>query len=113
MRVLLADLAAHVGERVTVAGWLHRRRALSHVTFLILRDRSGLGQIVLSADPDPLAPETVLTATGTVLASDQAPGAAQIHDPDLSIISTPADPPPLELWRPTQREQLPQLLDLA
>ena len=52
MRVLLADLAAHVGERVTVAGWLHRRRALSQVTFLVIRDRSGLGQIVLSDDRD-------------------------------------------------------------
>jgi nondiscriminating aspartyl-tRNA synthetase len=30
-------------------GWVHRRRELGAVTFLILRDRSGLGQVVVRA----------------------------------------------------------------
>ena len=46
-RVLAADLPPHVGEHVTIAGWLHRRRELKSVTFLIVRDRSGLAQVVL------------------------------------------------------------------
>ena len=48
-RVLAADLPAHVGEKVRMAGWLHRRRELKSVTFLIVRDRSGLAQVVLPA----------------------------------------------------------------
>ena len=46
-RVLAADLPRHVGEHVMIAGWLHRRRELKSVTFLIVRDRSGLAQVVL------------------------------------------------------------------
>lgn len=46
-RVLSAQLPEHVGETVEISGWLHRRRALKTVTFLVLRDRSGLAQVVL------------------------------------------------------------------
>jgi aspartyl-tRNA synthetase len=52
-RVLSADLPEHIGKRVTIAGWLHRRRELKSVTFLIVRDRSGVAQVVLP----PLAPD--------------------------------------------------------
>jgi nondiscriminating aspartyl-tRNA synthetase len=64
-RILAADLSSHVGQRVTIAGWLHRRRELKSVTFLIVRDRSGLAQVVLR-DPAP--------AGGPGSAGDPAPG---------------------------------------
>ncbi len=49
-RTLAADLPAQAG-RAAIAGWLHRKRQLKSVTFLIVRDRSGLAQAVLT-DPD-------------------------------------------------------------
>ena len=58
-RVLAADLHAHVGEQVRIAGWLHRRRELKSVTFLIVRDRSGLAQVVLSGLTQREAPPAV------------------------------------------------------
>ena len=64
-RILAAELPEHVGERVTIAGWLHRRRELKSVTFLIIRDRTGLAQVVLPPEPPGLPP----TAGG-----DGAPG---------------------------------------
>lgn len=56
-RVLAADLPSHVGEQVRIAGWLHRRRELKSVTFLIVRDRSGLAQVVVAA-PGEAGPST-------------------------------------------------------
>src|SRR5215472_14064691 len=69
-RVMAAEVPEHVGERVTIAGWLHRRRELKSVTFLILRDSSGLAQVVLPAQARCEIPEeTVLQVEGLVTAS--------------------------------------------
>ncbi len=113
-RVLSADLPGHVGERVTIAGWLHRRRELKSVTFLILRDRAGLAQVVLPpGQAADLPEETVLQIEGTVTANDLAPGGAELTEPELTELSGPAQPPPFDLYRPTLTATLPTILDHA
>ncbi|WP_433221545.1 aspartate--tRNA(Asn) ligase [Microtetraspora malaysiensis] len=117
-RVLAAELPHHVGRRVTVQGWLHRRRVLKSVAFLILRDRSGLAQVVV-AEPDALnavgdhPEETVLQVTGTVTANAQAPGGAEVASPEVVALSGPAVAPPFDLYRPTVPATLPTVLDHA
>ncbi len=113
-RVLSAELPEHIGEKVTIAGWLHRRRELKSVTFMIIRDRSGLAQVVLP--PGAIAAfgeETVLQVEGLVVASEQAPGGAELIDPVLTELSGPATPPPFDLYRPTLTATLPTILDGA
>ena len=114
-RILVSELANHVGERVTVMGWLHRLRELSQVAFLIVRDRRGLGQVVITepGEATKLQAETVLAVTGEVRASDQAPGGAELHEPLIEVLAAPPEPPPLELWRPSLAASLPTQLDLA
>ena len=116
-RVLASDLSAHVGERVCVSGWLHRKRDLKSVTFLIVRDRSGLSQVVLTgqeaASAGDLPEETVIAVSGLVRASAQAPGGAELCEPSVSVLSRPAEPPPFDLYRPAVTAALPTVLDHA
>jgi len=49
-RIWSSELKERVGERVRLAGWLHRLRRLSNVSFLILRDAKGTAQVVLELD---------------------------------------------------------------
>jgi nondiscriminating aspartyl-tRNA synthetase len=117
-RVLSGDLRPRVGERVCVAGWLHHQRRLAKLTFVLLRDRTGLAQVVVD-DPavidsvSALLPETVLEVEATVVASEQAPDGVELHDPSFSVVSQPAEAPPVELRRPVLKEQLPTVLDHA
>lgn len=113
-RVLAADLpTAEPGERVRLQGWVHRRRELASVTFVVLRDRSGLAQIVLPGrQPLPETPEeTTVEVVGTLSANPQAPGGVEVVEPTITALTEPAATPPVELWRPGLDVSLPTLLD--
>lgn len=72
--------SGQVGEEVTVAGWVHRRRDHGGLIFIDLRDRSGLLQLVFHPETDPelfalaerLRPEHVVSATGRIVAREPA-----------------------------------------
>ncbi len=117
-RILSSTLHAHVDELVTLEGWVHRRRRLASVTFLVLRDRGGLAQVVVT-DPavrlqiDALPEETVVRVTGRVTANTGAPTGHEVTAPEISSLSAPAAGQPLELWRPRLDTTLPTFLDNA
>jgi nondiscriminating aspartyl-tRNA synthetase len=117
-RTLAVDLAAHVGRRVRTAGWLHHQRQLARVAFLLVRDRSGIAQIVLTDKADRKAlerlfAETVIEVEGTVVANDQAPAGVELVEPTIVVLTESASAPPFELRRPQLNAQLPTLLDHA
>lgn len=113
-RIFTNQLSAHVGGRIRLAGWLHQRRELSRVSFVVLRDARGLAQIVVEDDAvDGLLPETVLEVEGDVVAAPQAPGGVEVHAPAFRVLARPAEAPPIELRRPDLKEQLPTILDYA
>jgi nondiscriminating aspartyl-tRNA synthetase len=101
------------GSPVTLEGWVHRRRELARVTFLVLRDRSGLAQVVLPAGTVVPPEETTVQVTGTATANAQAPGGVEVTDAVVEALTEPAETPPAELWRPQLDVQLPTLLDHA
>jgi nondiscriminating aspartyl-tRNA synthetase len=117
-RIWTTELGDHVGERVRLAGWLHHQRQLAQVTFLLLRDRAGIAQVVVTSEPErarvaELVPESVIEVTGVAVASDQAPAGVELHEPHVEVIVRPDATPPFELRRRDLPVQLPTLLDHA
>ena len=109
MRTLIRDLSAHVGEQVTVAGWLHKKRLLGGLNFLTVRDRSGIAQALLS-DKDELEKlrglqiGTVLRFTGAVTADERAPGGVELHNVSVEVEVPVTDEPPIEIDKPIQHK---------
>ncbi|WP_328851970.1 aspartate--tRNA(Asn) ligase [Micromonospora globbae] len=117
-RVLSAQLPAHVGGTVRIAGWVHRRRLLKSVAFLVVRDAAGLAQVVVT-DPavragiEELTEETVVEVTATVVANPAAPAGVELTAPVVRPLGPPAVPPPFDLYRPALTASLPTQLDHA
>ncbi|QIS09331.1 aspartate--tRNA(Asn) ligase [Nocardia arthritidis] len=117
-RTLCAELPAAAGRPVTLAGWIHRRRQLAAVTFVVIRDRTGQSQVVVT-DPavreqvSALPEETAVRVTGTALANPKAPGGVEVVEPSIHPLCAPARQQPVDLWRPTLRATLPTVLDHA
>src|SRR5216683_2986193 len=118
-RTLAARLPeAAPGSQVRVEGWVHRRRVLGAVTFLILRDRSGLAQVVVR-DRRALevvqrcGEETVVAVIGVATYNLAAPGGVEVTEPQITLLGEPAQAPPVELWRPNLDAGLPTILDHA
>jgi len=106
--VLRAD---HVGQRVRLGGWVHRRRDLGGIVFIDLRDRSGLLQVAFGPGwslpevlerASGLGSETVVLVEGEVVARppgatnpEMPTGEVEVHATGLTVVgvaTTPAIP---------------------
>ncbi|HMN31308.1 MAG TPA: OB-fold nucleic acid binding domain-containing protein, partial [Caldilineaceae bacterium] len=98
----------HVGQRVTLAGWLNRRRDHGGVIFLDLRDRFGLTQVTVDSATTPQAHEVaagarseyVLQVSGVVQPrpagqenSQLATGAIEVVADQVTILNPARTPP--------------------
>lgn len=105
MRTLSSQAAQHIGETITVQGWLHKKRILGGLTFINLRDRRGLIQVVIK-DKDEVEKlrglhiGTVLTVSGLVTEEPRAPGGAELHDAVLTVQVPVTEEPPIEIDKP-------------
>jgi nondiscriminating aspartyl-tRNA synthetase len=117
-RILSTQLAAHRHETVTIAGWIHRRRLLKSVAFLIVRDAEGLSQVVVTepatrSQLEELSEESVVEVVATVTGNQQAPGGVELTDPKITVLAAVGVPLPFELHRPAVTASLPTQLDHA
>ena len=102
--------AKHIGDTITVCGWVHRRRDHGGVIFLDLRDRQGLLQVVVDPDTkdafataDRARSEWVMQITGLVRArpegtvnADMPTGEIEVLGCEVKVLNT-ADTPPFQL----------------
>jgi nondiscriminating aspartyl-tRNA synthetase len=118
-RVLSNELSLHVGERIHMAGWMHRIRKLgSGMVFVHLRDRAGICQIVVEspeavASIDGLLVESVVEVEGTVVAEPQAAGGYELHDPVFTVLARVTEALPFPISKPVINAHLDTFLDHA
>ena len=101
--VKVTQLKDHVGQSVTLAGWLYNSRVSSKVVFLVVRDGSGSVQCVtpkavvgeaLFAELDSLPQESSLQVDGEVKAEPRSPGGHELHVRAVQIVGR-AEPFPI------------------
>ncbi|MGO1319522.1 MAG: aspartate--tRNA ligase [Galactobacter sp.] len=94
--------AEHIGQTVTLAGWVARRRDHGGVAFLDLRDRSGVAQVVVHDEAvfSPLRNEFVIAVTGKVMQRPEGnenpelpTGAIEVFAESLEVLNTAAPLP--------------------
>ena len=92
----------HIGNQLTLKGWVGRRRDLGGLIFIDLRDREGVMQLVINpeevsaevmAKAESLRSEFVIEVTGLVAAREQAndklpTGAVELKVQELTILNT-------------------------
>ncbi len=102
----------HVGQEVTLAGWVHRRRDHGALIFIDLRDREGIVQIVVDANTageahriaDQARSEYVLQVKGEVRARPEGLRNPNIPTGDIEVVAkevvilNPAKTPPFYIY---------------
>jgi len=84
--------ARYVGERVTVRGWVYRKRESKNTIFIVVRDASGIIQCTVKrgspswADAERVTIESSVELSGTVKRDERAPGGYEILADGLRIL---------------------------
>lgn len=99
---------SYIGEKITIKGWVQKRRDLGGLIFIDLRDREGIVQVVFNPDlsgealalAEKIRNEYVLSVTGTVVARGEGTvnpnlktGKVEIHADEVEIINEAKTPP--------------------
>lgn len=105
MRILSNKLKDNIGQPVHIQGWLHKKRLLGGLTFINVRDRGGLVQVVIDNKDEVeklrgLQIGTVLSVDGTVVEEPRAPGGAELHQATLTVHVPVEAEPPIEIDKP-------------
>ncbi len=101
--VRIEQIAQHVGEVITIKGWLYHKTDKGKLQFLLVRDGTGVIQAVVLEDEvsakvfeaaTVVTPESSVIVTGTVRADKRAPGGYELALTDLQIVQL-AEPYPI------------------
>jgi aspartyl-tRNA synthetase len=100
--------ASDIGKQVVLMGWVAKRRDFGELTFVDLRDRAGITQVVFNAEITPdahtrakeLRGEYVIAVTGTVVARDEntrnpklATGDVEVRAQQMLLLNDARTPP--------------------
>src|SRR5688500_6306152 len=100
--VYIDRIGEHVGQPVTIKGWLHNRRSSGKIHFLVVRDGTGFLQVVMGKNDVPedtfkaadhLSQESSIIVSGTVREDKRAKGGYELTANALEIVSAATDYP--------------------
>jgi asparaginyl-tRNA synthetase len=101
-KVYIKDLCHHVGDEVTIEGWLYNRRSSGKIHFLLIRDGTGIVQSVAGKwdlEPavfelcDSIAQESAVRGRGTVREDRRAPGGYELQLNHVEVVGPAAEYP--------------------
>src|SRR2546426_9978449 len=102
---LTSQLGESLNKEVVLAGWVHDVRVLGGISFLLLRDMSGIVQVTAPKAKAPaevlkeiagLHQEDVLFVRGTVVSSKMAKRGIEVIPTELEVVSGAETPLPLD-----------------
>lgn len=102
-RILAAELPNHIGKEVRMVGWLHHVRALGKISFVALRDRTGIAQGVIldpkQLDVTHLKKESIVELVGRVKEEKQARSGVEVEVLSITPMIEPVEEIPYEISR--------------
>ncbi len=110
MRVLVKELGTYIDRAVEVKGWVHRIRELGGISFVLLRDRTGMVQLVYEGKVG-FTQESVLSVRGTVRKNEKAPGGLEIQVANTEILAQAHPDLPIPVNQEPEKLSLEALLD--
>jgi asparaginyl-tRNA synthetase len=102
MNAYIDRIGEHVGQNVTIRGWLHNRRSSGKIHFLVVRDGTGFLQVVMGKNDVPedvfkaadhLSQETSVIVTGTVREDKRAKNGFELIANHLEVVGQAHDFP--------------------
>jgi asparaginyl-tRNA synthetase len=102
MHTYINKIGEHVGQNVTIKGWLHNRRSSGKIHFLVVRDGTGFLQVVMGKrdvdeatfqKADHLSQESAIIITGTVKEEARASGGYEMVATGLEVVNEAHDYP--------------------
>lgn len=114
-RTLAKELLQKIDQTVLMRGWMNNLRLMGKLAFLLVRDRSGLFQVVLDQASEiqkisHLQPGSVLKVEGKVVSSSSAYG-VEIQNPSIEVENPIREVPPIEYYKPELHADLEFILD--
>lgn len=101
-KIRVKDVGGHVGQEITLKGWLYNKRSSGKLHFLQLRDGSGIIQcVVFKGDVTPevfeladkITQETSIEVTGTVREDKRSPLGFELGVKDIKVLQMAKDYP--------------------
>lgn len=120
MRTMLAEIKDNLGKEVQVRGWVHRIRELGKISFILLRDVSGIAQLVVNAGSgskevaqtaSQLTLESVLSVRGIVAKNEKAPGGFEVQVSGIELVARAEPDLPLAVNQDPDKVSLDAILD--